>query len=83
MLYVGSKYPSNVAVGSRSAKAVFRGSTPQWAPPWRATASYAVGDVVMSRGGFWECIKTHNSKNIYEPGSDYGSQDYYWRMYRQ
>ncbi|MFS0364430.1 carbohydrate-binding protein, partial [Corynebacterium striatum] len=54
-----------------------------WAPPWQATATYAVGDIVASRGGFWECIKTHKSKNIYEPGSDYGSQDYYWRMYRQ
>ncbi|WP_370875956.1 carbohydrate-binding protein [Corynebacterium striatum] len=78
MLYVGSKYPSNVAVGSREAKAVFRGSTPQWAPPWRAGVRYTTGDIVQNRDSFYRCTINHMSIFSIEPGSAW---DYIWNKY--
>lgn len=68
MLYVGSKYPSNVTVGSKNAKAVFRGSTPQWAPPWQAGVRYTTGDIVQNNNGFYRCIADHNATSLEEPG---------------
>ncbi|WP_362911805.1 carbohydrate-binding protein [Corynebacterium striatum] len=75
MLYVGSKYPSNVTVGSREAKAVFRGSTPQWAPPWKHGEYYKADDVVRNRGSFYRCTTNHTSSFLSEPGS---ALDYIW-----
>lgn len=75
MLYVGSKYPSNVAVGSREAKAVFRGSTPQWAPPWKSGEYYKADDIVQNRDSFYRCIIDHMSSFSSDPGSAW---DYIW-----
>lgn len=70
MLYVGNKYPSNVTVGSKNAKAVFRGSTLQWAPLWQVGMRYTTGDIVRNESGFYRCIFDHNSSTFEEPGID-------------
>lgn len=68
MLYVGSKYPSKISVGNRAAKAVFLGSTPQWAPSWQAGVRYTTGDIVQSNSGFYRCIADHNATVDEQPG---------------